>query len=101
MQLLTAGREVNQIKWRDAVNFLRKDTQGRIFSVYFQKKDGIMREMTCRLGVKAHLSGGDLPYDPEKMLLLPVFDMHLKEYRMVNFKTLVSFNIDGETFILV
>ena len=60
-----------------------------------------MREMVCRRGVKAHLTGGSLRYDPKPKLLLPVFDMWVDDYRMVNLRTLVSFNIGGETFILV
>lgn len=97
----TLERNVTQIPSRRAFEFLWNETEGRIISVYFKKKDGTMREMTCRRGVKAHLSGGDLPYDPKAKQLLPVFDMHLGKYRMVNLRTLVSFNIGGETFILV
>ena len=99
--MLLTEQKVNQIEWRRAAEFLQNETEGRIFSAYFRKKDGTMREMTCRRGVKAHLSGGDLPYDPKAKQLLPVFDMHLGKYRMVNLRTLVSFNIGGETFILV
>lgn len=60
-----------------------------------------MRSMVCRRGVKRHLRGGDLPYDAKSRHLLPVFDMSAEGYRMVNLDTLVSFNIGGETFILV
>lgn len=94
-------RAVNQISWRRAAEFLQNETEGRIFSVYYRKKNGSMRELTGRIGVKAHLTGGDLRYDPKAKLLLPVFDMHLGDYRMVNLATVVSFNIGGETFILV
>ncbi len=99
--MLLASRKMNQIGWRRAAEFLQNETDGRIFTAFFRKKDGEMREMNCRRGVKAHLSGGELPYDPRAKLLLPVFDMQKEEYRMVNLKTLVSFNIGGETFILV
>lgn len=94
-------RTVHQIPLQRAMDFLYNETQGRIFSVYFRKKTtGEMREMTCRCGVKAHLSGGDLPYDPKPKLLLPVFDVQIGEYRMVNLRSLVSFNIGGETFLI-
>jgi len=98
---LTKTRQVHTIGWRRAIDFLTNETQGRIFSVYFRKKtNGEMREMNCRRGVKAHLSGGDLPYDPKTKLVLPVFDLQKKEYRMVNLRGLVSFNIGGETFLI-
>ncbi len=90
-----------QIIARDkAVRFLERDTQGRIVSVYFQKADGTMREMVCRRGVRKHLRGGELPYDPKSRLLLPVFDMTQRQYRMVNLASLVSFKVSGETFIV-
>ena len=99
--MLLASRKVNQIGWRRANEFLQNETEGRIFTAHFHKRDGSMRLMHCRRGVKAHLSGGELPYDPKAKLLLPVFDMQLGEYRMVNLSKLVSFSIGGETFILV
>jgi len=91
---------VSQIETRRAFEFLWNETGGRIFSVFFRKKDGTMREMVCRRGVKKHLRGGDIPYDPKVRNLLPVFDMTVREYRMVNLGGLVSFNIGGETFIV-
>lgn len=90
-----------QVISRDkASRFLETNTGGRIVSVYFQKADGTMRDMVCRLGVRKHLRGGDLPYDPKSRQLLPVFDMTLRQYRMVNIASLVSFKVSGETFIV-
>jgi len=83
-----------------AQRFLEDETGGRIFSVWFQKKDGTMREMVCRRGVTKFLRGGELPYDPKSRLLLPVFDLSNREYRMVNIASLVSFKVSGETFIV-
>lgn len=92
---------IQQIPARRAFEFLWNETEGRMFSAYFRKKDGTMRQMVCRRGVKAHLRGGNLPYDPKPLRKLPVFDMNVRDYRMVSLDTLVSFNIGGETFILV
>lgn len=94
-------RTVNRIPRNRAIEFLQGETGGLIFSAYFRKTDGSMREMVCRRGVKAHLHGGELPYDPKAHQLLTVFDMNKNEYRNVNLRTLVSFNIHGETFILI
>ena len=105
--LASAERTVSTIPFRRAIEFLQNETQGRIFSVYFHKVDGSMREMICRTGVKAHLRGGELPYDPKVKLVLPVFDMQKRDYRMVNLRGLVSFNIatdpevGSETFIVI
>lgn len=98
-------RPVHKISRRRAMEFLWSETGGRIFSAYFQKTDGSMREMTCRRGVTRHLRGGSLPYDPKPRLLLPVFEMSADRegaanYRQVNVGSLVSFNIGGETFVV-
>jgi hypothetical protein len=81
--------------------FLWDETQGRIFGCHFVKKDGVMRAMVARRGVRKYLAGGDLPYDARQKLLLPVFDMQTRAYRNVNLASLVSFEIGGETFLVV
>jgi hypothetical protein len=99
----TAQRNVHQISRARATEFLTNETQGRIFSAYFKKKDGSMRDMNCRRGVKKDLAGGSLRYDAANRGLLPVFDMLVRagnSRRMINLSTLVSFNIGGETFIV-
>ena len=83
------------------MEFLAGETEGRIFSAYFQKADGTMRQMTCRRNVKRYLRGGELPYNPLPRMKLPVWDLQQKDYRMVSVDRLVSFNIGGETFVIV
>jgi len=72
-------------------------TNGKVFGVTFIKKDGSRREMSCRLGVKSHLAGGELKYDPFERGLIPVYDMN-KGYRMVNLNTLQRISINGQTY---
>lgn len=72
--------------------------KGQIFSVKLVKKDGTLREMVCRLGVKKHLKGGTLNYDAKSRGLLPVFDMQKQAYRMINTKTLISAKINGVNY---
>lgn len=74
---------------------LIKSTNGRIFSASFVKKDGSSREMTCRLGVKKHLKGGELAYDPSEYDLMTVFDLQKNQYRMINLDTITSITVDG------
>lgn len=71
---------------------------GNIFSVQFVKKDGTLRYMVCRLGVKKYLKGGELKFDAKSRGLLPVFDMQKQAYRMINTNTLVSAKINGEKY---
>ena len=74
---------------------VKEMTKNQIFSVVFIKKDGTVREMVCRLGVKKHLKGGELGYDARALNCLPVFDMQKQEYRMINFNTLLKIKISG------
>jgi len=72
---------------------LIKDTKGKFFTVTFIKKDGTTRIMNARLGVKAYLRGGELPYNPEEKGLIPVYDVKTKDYRMININTITNLKI--------
>jgi hypothetical protein len=77
------------------VKQLRELVQNKIFSVEFTKKDGTLRKMVCRLGVKKHLKGGELKYSPEDFNYLTVFDLQSEEYRTINVNTLKSITFEG------
>ncbi len=96
----TAQRPVHEISASRAAEFLENETSGRIFSIYFEKKDGSMREMVCRRGVSKYITGKGLRYDPKAKKLLIVFELSIKQYRSFKLERLVSFNISGETFIV-
>jgi hypothetical protein len=72
----------------------------KIFSVTFVKKDGTLREMTCRVGVTKHLKGGELKYSPESLNYLTVFDMQAQDYRTININTLKKIKVDGVEYDL-
>ena len=72
-----------------------KSSKGQVFTVSFVKKNGEVRIMNCRLGVTKHLKGGTLGYSPIEKLLLGVFDMQKKAYRMVGLTTMFKLKING------
>ena len=74
---------------------LIKNSGGRIFTVEHIKKDGTLRKTNCRLDVKKYVNGKGLKYNPSKKGLVPVYDMQVKGYRMVNLKTITKLNIYG------
>jgi hypothetical protein len=82
------------------IQTLKELVGSKIFSVVFEKKDGTLREMVCRLGVKKHLKGGELKYKPEDKNYLVVFDMAAQDYRTINVNTLRKFKLDGVTYEL-
>lgn len=53
-------------------------------------KAGDKRTMNCRLGVKKHLKGGELKYNPADYDLLTTFDMQKKDYRCISLDAVVS-----------
>ena len=64
------------------------------FTVEFTKKDGTHRVMNCRMGVRKHLKGGDLNYNPVEKGLLTVFDMQKNAYRCVPLDRVKKARID-------
>lgn len=72
------------------------ESNGKIVTVTFTKKDGTLRVMTCRLGVTKHLKGGESTLDAGQYLT--VFDMAKQAYRAINKDTIVSVKASGEVF---
>lgn len=79
---------------------LIRNTNGKFFTATFIKKDGTTRVMNARLGVKAYLKGGELPYDPESKGLIPVYDVKTGDYRMININTLTNLKIGNNTYTI-
>lgn len=73
-------------------------TNGRIFSARFRKKDGTIRDMVCRLGVKSKLKGGKRRYNPADYNLVCVYDMQKEGYRSIPFARLTNLTVDGTAF---
>ncbi len=89
---------VNTIN-RSAAKQLIKDTRGKFFTVSFIKRtDGTTRIMNARLGVKAFLKGGTLPYNPEAKRLIPVYDVQKRGYRMINLDTIFNLKIGQQEY---
>jgi hypothetical protein len=80
---------------------LIEDSKGLIFAATFTKKDGTNRLMNARLGKQyTSKTGKKAPYDPEQYNLLPVYDMKLKGFRMLNLNTLLSLSINNNKYII-
>lgn len=94
-------KTTNAISRDRAAEYISRETSGLIFTAHFVKKDGTIRTMNCRTGVKVGVTGAGMRYDPRKFNMLPVYDMRNRGWRMLTLSTLISFNIHGETFIVV
>ena len=89
-------KTINKDKAKELIN----NSNGRIFSSLFIKKDGSHRLMNARLKVTKHLkeNAKKRPYDPSKYNLLTVFAMTNKGYRMINIETLQTLIINKKMY---
>ena len=87
---------MKKIKRRDILQLLEENRNpNTIFHVVFLKKSGELRRMSCMLGVKKHLKGGKLSYNPKERNNLIVFDTQKGGYRTINLDTLINVNMKG------
>lgn len=79
---------------------LIKESKGKIFAATFTKKDGSSRLMNARLGKKYTPTGKAAPYKAEDYNLLPVYDMKIKAFRMININTLTNLSINANKYLI-
>ena len=75
---------------------LLKLVEGKFFSATFIKKNGEIRKMLCRTGVKKHLKGGQKRYDYDD--LLTVYDVKKKGYRTIPLGRLLTVRAKGKLY---
>ena len=83
---------------RDTAKKYIYKTNGKFFSAVFTKKNGDIRLMTCRLGVKKGVKGVGLSFKPQDIGLMTVFDIHKGGHRFINLMTLESLKIRGNEY---
>ena len=74
------------------VSNLIADTKGKFFKVVIKKKDGSIRDMTCRTGVAKHIKGTARELEDGVI----VWDSAKKEYRTVKYESVKMFKC-GQT----
>ena len=72
----------------------------KIFTVTFVKKDGSIRIMNARRGVKKGGKGVGMSYNPTEKDLVVVFDMQKEAFRMVNANTITEIKADKEHYVV-
>ena len=85
----------DSVKLREAI----EGTKGRFFTIFFLKRNGELRKMTCRTGVKKGLKGdngvGVLRAKSSNTNLVSVFEMQVNGYRSFDLERVVSFKCGG------
>ena len=79
----------------DKAKELIKESKGLIFSTTFIKKDNTVRTLTARTG-KQYTPKTDrkAPYKALNYNLMHLYDMRIKDFRMLNFNTLLTLTIN-------
>ncbi len=89
--------QIARTKVQDFINH----TKGLIFTAVFVKKDGSIRKMNCRKGVKAFTHGGVNKVVQLSNDYITVFDMKIHKYRTLNLKTIIGIKFKGEEYIVI
>lgn len=71
----------------------------QIFTVEFIKKDGTLRVMNARMGVKKGVKGVGMSYNPHERGMIVVYDMQKGAFRMVNVETIVKIRVKGNEIL--
>jgi hypothetical protein len=81
----------NKMTKKDAIAIIRSS---KFFSAEFVKKDGSVRYIHGRSGVKKYLKPDAKPqaYNPSELGYISVYDMHKKSYRLINAQTIIKVN---------
>jgi len=80
---------------RDYVRIKKILSTGKISYVEFEKKDGSLRKMLGRTGVKKDVKGVGLSYVPEEKNLLGFRDVQAQAHRMINVDTIKIIKAQG------
>lgn len=82
---------------------LYKNQQGRIITVEFVKKDGTIRHLNGRFGVRKYLSnpmgGHNWTHDYDRHYLT-IFDMKKLAYRVINLRTVLNIKASGHQYLV-
>jgi hypothetical protein len=89
-------RKINRSQVKD---FLKK-TNGHFFSVEFVKKDGTVRKLVGRTGVKKYLKGGENKVEGPGRPYVTVYDVQNKGYRTVNANTVQSIKFGNDVLLV-
>lgn len=82
-----------------SIEQFKNEVKGNFFRACFLKKDGTVREMTARFGVKKHLKGGKLKYNPTEYNYIVVFDVEKEAYRTINMESLIFLRYNGKEVV--
>lgn len=88
------------IKREDLKDFINSN-KGKIMTIVFRKKDGTIRTLNTRTGVRTNITGKGLSYDPETYGYLIMWDLAKRGYRTVTVDTIQQVKANRVTYPVV
>ena len=73
-------------------------TNGKFFTVTFVKKDGSIRTMTARTGVRKGVKGVGLKFNAKDKNLKVVWACDAENFRMINLNTILGIKFKGKNY---
>ena len=86
---------MNMPQVKKVIDEIRSRVGDTFFSVEFIKKDGSLRKMVARLGVKKGVKGVGLAYNPTDYKLLCAYDVQKQGFRMISIDKIQTIKIRG------
>lgn len=80
----------------NSIELLKKMIGNSIVTIKFLKKNGEERILNGRFGVRKHLKGVGLSYNPEDNDNLIIYDLKNKGYRTININRILEIKSDGK-----
>ena len=83
---------------REQLRYILKNSKGKIMTIAYRKKDGTLRTINTRTGVKKDITGAGLTYNPDEYGYVILWDLNKKAYRTVNTNTVTTLKGGGEIY---
>lgn len=74
------------------------NTRGKFFTVTFVKKDGTIRTMTARTGVKKGVTGQGLKFNPSDKGIKIVWCCDAENFRAIKLNTILDIKFKGKNY---
>ena len=90
-------RRIN--RWK--IESLIRNTNGKVFSARFIKKNGEIRDIVCRLETQTGVKGTGESPDKLDNPYVSVYDMQQQGYRLINLQTIRTIKAEKEEYLVV
>lgn len=97
LYILAEQEEIPVIAKGDFKDFL-KTTKGKTISIAYRKKNGTLRLLNTRTGVRSNITGAGLKYNPDDFGYIILWDLQKNGYRTVDLDTIERVKAGGQIY---